>query len=126
MVEEFIPGAGLTNLTDFSTEDKTLLSNESNWTYEDGTWILNSANFYEYLADGKLSYTSSAIKASDNTFYTESNFNPYYSGGVLTGVSLLNKVGYSYDANGKIDIIKDYENDTFKKFYRDNNSYNFV
>ncbi len=121
MVEEFIPGAGLTNLTDFSTEDKTLLSNESNWTYEDGTWILNSANFYEYLADGKLSYTSSAIKASDNTFYTESNFNPYYSGGVLTGVSLLNKVGYSYDANGKIDIIKDYENDTFKKFYRDNN-----
>lgn len=123
MVEEFIPGAGLTNLTDFSTEDKTLLSNESNWVYEDGTWYLNSANFYEYLSDGKLSAGSLVIKSSLNQVYTESTFNPYYSGGFLSGVPLLNRVEYEYDLNGKIDLVKNIESGTFKKFYRYNDYY---
>ncbi|VXC26981.1 hypothetical protein FLAVO9AF_750027 [Flavobacterium sp. 9AF] len=120
LVEEFIPGAGLTNLINFSTENKTLLSNESNWLYEDGQWYLNSANFYEYFSDGKIRATTSSIKSATNQTYTETSFNPYYSGGNLSGISLINKIEYEYDLNGKIHVVKDLEKNEFKSFYRDN------
>lgn len=120
LIEEFIPNAGLQDLDVFNNESKTLLSNESDWTFDGSQWLLAKAELYQYYNDGKIKSISSTGKSANNTFFNESNFNPYYLNGELTGVPTVNKIEYEYDSNGKINFIKNDETKKFKTFYREN------
>ncbi|MGX7666052.1 hypothetical protein [Flavobacterium pedocola] len=123
LIEYFSPTAGLTDLQLFNNESKTLISDESNWTYQGSNgWILKNSTFYQYLSDGKIKSSSSVIKNSNNTFYSESNFTPYYQGGLLQIGPLLNTVNYFYDSNGKIEFIEHLDSKKIVKYYRSNDT----
>jgi hypothetical protein len=124
---EIYPGSGLTDLSSFSTKDKTLLVEESDWKYSvSNKWILNEAEHYQFYNDGKIKrYFKTHKNLSNNTFYDEQNYFPVYSAGNLTGISIENQLDFSYDVDGRLRHVSDTENGKYRIYNRehDRNEY---
>jgi hypothetical protein len=123
LCEMFTPTAGLSNLSQFSSQGFTLPSEDSQWTYSltDKKWVLQEAEFFEFNSDGKARGTFKVHKnQATNTFYDESNYSPYYSAGSVAGVSRENEITLNYDTNGKLSSVVDFENGKVKMFSRKN------
>lgn len=115
-----MPNSGLSYMINFSTENKTRLVESSNWFLDasEGLWKLKESNFYTYLGDGKIKQTAKTEKTEDNSYYTESSYNPHYIGGNLQGVYLTNKIEHNYDVKGKLDYLLNLDNQKYIKFWR--------
>lgn len=118
------PNAGLTELNAFSTPDRSLISQHDEWVIDPfNGLVLKEAFFIQYFSDGKIKEMSKSRKNhATNLFYTPQSFTPFYSNGMLTGVSLENKIRCVYDdLNGKLVRVVDLERQIFESYFRGNN-----